>query len=820
MSASNSPLQVTHNLNADYAQGPPRKKMRKGTKSCIECRRRKIKCTFDSGRPSICNECHVRGSTCIDQEHGDISVFNTNSTTEQNASLKERVSYLEDLVKQVLHKMPQPDRAHTSSSTVHAETQAAEVLKSLKSPVRVASVTDESYLMPVGASNAEGTALALFDNSVITRKEVPVPMSQAQYDKSNQVIAALLTLLPSPEDVEIILDHSQEWCAVWKTMFPDLADTRTLTIKESISRYLRSEKPAQIAKIMLCIALSINQLPQDFDWSRVSIQESPSELTERYINTVDRLVTSDDEIAATVDGLECMILEAKYHINMGRPRRSWLLYHRAIAFGQLLGLHRLLLRRPREPDQQYLRQLMIWTHLIMGDRYLSLVLGLPYSIAEVFVKASIEEAARTAEASAPGEAFLTKMSPIMTNIIDRNQSPTPVPYQVTISIDSELDDLSRQPDSTWWTSTRLPQSTPEEHYDRLSAQFSFYHMKLLVHMPFMLRSSADQKYQFSHSAAIDAARNMVRYFEALRGNDDTMPHACKLLDFQAFTAAMLLLLNLCGYNSHIRGVVPQAPDLEQDRQDSALIDLAIQLLKKAARGPGGVVATQCASALEMLATVRTSVDCSRENCSGKTCQISIPYFGQITIGMGQNFVPIKPGTYPDAGAEKPRPAPNLTKRPRSPSSMRQLANNGLPTPPSLGSETSQTSPNESMMSQQRSPYGYPITAPGSGSLQTDNSWSPNDDPLVMFDSFMAFPGAQDIDFSGTSSTLSQNAMGLNDSTVYGTSLLQTPGPVYHGFGWSQQAQNVVSGFPFPMTGGAGLELDNGWEWSGIDNPVL
>lgn len=794
--------------------------MRKGTKSCIECRRRKIKCTFDAGRPSICNECHTRGSTCIDQEHGDISVFNSNSTTEQNASLKERVSYLEDLVKQVLHKMPHPDQGQMSPSTMHAETQAAEVLKSLKSPVRVASVTDESYLMPIGAGNAEGTALALFDNSVITRKEVAVPMSQAQYDKSKQVIAALLTLLPSPEDVEIILDHSQEWCAVWRTMFPDLTDARSVTIKESISRYLRSEKPAQIAKIMLCIALSINQLPQDFDWSRVSIQESPSELTERYVNTVDRLVTSDDEIAATVDGLECMILEAKYHINMGRPRRSWLLYHRAIAFGQLLGLHRLLLRRPREPDTQYFRQLMIWTHLVMGDRYLSLVLGLPYSIAEVFVKASIDEAARTAEDSAPGEAFLTKMLPIMTTIIDRNQSPTPVPYQVTISIDSALDDLSRKQASSWWTLERLPDTTAEEHYDRLSAQFSFYHMKLLIHMPFMLRSSADQKHQFSHSAAIDAARHMVRYFEALRGNDDTMPHACKLLDFQAFTAAMLLLLNLCGYNSHIRGVVPQAPDLEQDRQDSALIDLAIQLLKRAARGPGGVVATQCASALETLAAVRTSVDCSRENCNGKTCQISIPYFGQITIGMGKSFVPIKPGTYPDAGADKPRPSFSASKHLGSPSSTLQLNKNGLPTPPSLYSETSQTSPNESMMSQQRSPYGYPITAPASGSLQTDNNWPPNEDPLVMFDSFMAFPGAQDIDFSGTNFSLGQNPMGLNSGAMYDSSLLQTPEPMYGGLGWTQQVQNVVSGFPFPVTSGAGLELDNGWEWSGIENPVM
>jgi len=88
--------------------------MRKGTRSCIECRRRKIKCTFEPGRTSICNECFARGSTCIDQEHGDTATFAHRSSTsqdkdDQNAVLKDRVTYLEDLVKQVLDRLPEKD---------------------------------------------------------------------------------------------------------------------------------------------------------------------------------------------------------------------------------------------------------------------------------------------------------------------------------------------------------------------------------------------------------------------------------------------------------------------------------------------------------------------------------------------------------------------------------------------------------------------------------------------------------------------------------------------------------------------------------------
>jgi Fungal Zn(2)-Cys(6) binuclear cluster domain len=78
--------------HSDHFQGPPRKKMRKGTKSCLECRRRKIKCTFEPGRTAICNECHARGSTCIDQEHGDIQSYTQQAADQSSYSLRERVS--------------------------------------------------------------------------------------------------------------------------------------------------------------------------------------------------------------------------------------------------------------------------------------------------------------------------------------------------------------------------------------------------------------------------------------------------------------------------------------------------------------------------------------------------------------------------------------------------------------------------------------------------------------------------------------------------------------------------------------------------------
>lgn len=137
MSTSASPQSHSIHGGADHVQGPPRKKMRKGTRSCIECRRRKIKCTFEPGRTSICNECFARGSTCIDQEHGDTACLTypasaSHPKDEQNSVLKERVTYLEDLVKQVLERLPEKNGSATGlpqprtedPTSIQADTQA------------------------------------------------------------------------------------------------------------------------------------------------------------------------------------------------------------------------------------------------------------------------------------------------------------------------------------------------------------------------------------------------------------------------------------------------------------------------------------------------------------------------------------------------------------------------------------------------------------------------------------------------------------------------------------------------------------------------
>jgi hypothetical protein len=804
-SSNESPPYDTHSAaQSDHGQGPPRKKMRKGTKSCLECRRRKIKCTFEPGRTAICNECYARGSTCIDQEHGDLQTYAQTAAPEQSSySLRERVAQLEDLVKQVLHKAPDgatyglngtPPIDRLDPNSIDA--QAAEVLKSIKQKVgpHPSTLLEESIVLP-GGVREYAPALSLFDNAVISRKELPPAVSRAQYNKSKALVTALKQLLPCPADLDIILEAGKDWWQIWRKMFPEISDHRCQNLKESVSHSLRSERPAEVAKIMLCIANSVYQMPAGFDWSRLQLKESPEELMERYINTVNRLVIVDDEIAATIDGIECIVLESKYHINMGRPRRAWLLMRRAIAFAQLLGLHRLSSRTPAQADGEYARQVSLWCHLFAGEKFLSLMLGLPYSVQEQYCEPYMPGPNSAGFAgTTEGEIYLAKMIPIITKVIDRNQSPTPMPYAATLRIDQDIEELYNAQDPAWWTTSMFPGATPDVHFDRLQAQFYHHQMRVFLHMPFMLKSSANKRYQYSHTAALESARQMIRYYEALRSETKVGPFICKLIDFQAFTAAMLLLLNLCGYAQQSRGAVVMQPDLDQDQQDSALIDITINLLQDASKEAGGIVAQQSYKALEMVAEIRHGCDeKSMEECAGDNrCQISIPYFGTVTMAPGKNFVIPKAGTYPKPG------------EPRKSISTTPCMNTGLPTPPSLPSVSTQPSPlsantdrvlDSGCPSDTTNPHASFGTtdwvAPGMGNVSYDDVMIRDQDPFVMFDSFMALPPQQDFPTSTESSGFTPSGF--------------TPAA----FAQGQSYDPIAQGFPWATTGG---DLDQSWNW--------
>lgn len=84
----------------DFDDGIPakRRKVRKGTRSCWECRQRKMKCTFNQPTDNTCTRCHRRGIKCVSQEYPE----EITSSLERNIHMGDRMARVEKLLDKLL----------------------------------------------------------------------------------------------------------------------------------------------------------------------------------------------------------------------------------------------------------------------------------------------------------------------------------------------------------------------------------------------------------------------------------------------------------------------------------------------------------------------------------------------------------------------------------------------------------------------------------------------------------------------------------------------------------------------------------------------
>lgn len=106
-----------------------------------------------------------------------------------------------------------------------------------------------------------------------------------------------------------------------------------------------------------------------------------SKARNRYVQIASRLVTNDDQLLNSLEGLECLILEGVYLLSVGDLRRAWQVFRRAIALAQLMGLHTGDTSKVTRVEANSLASPMyMWYRIVQQDRYLSLTLDLPRAV--------------------------------------------------------------------------------------------------------------------------------------------------------------------------------------------------------------------------------------------------------------------------------------------------------------------------------------------------------------------------------------------------------------------------------------------------------
>ena len=184
-------------------------------------------------------------------------------------------------------------------------------------------------------------------------------------EKLRQQLAAML---PCQEDVDHLSDLSHGWWLIRLHVMPHLLETPGNDFQKLFDvSAVSASHPMMIARLLLCIALCIQQLPPNIDLQSLQIKVPLRELMEKIITFVSTTVTSDDDLIGSIEGIECLVLQAIYQTNAGNLRRSWLITRRAINVAQLMGLHRMSLKTSQEvPDSMETRRHYMWYQIMRG----------------------------------------------------------------------------------------------------------------------------------------------------------------------------------------------------------------------------------------------------------------------------------------------------------------------------------------------------------------------------------------------------------------------------------------------------------------------
>jgi hypothetical protein len=450
------------------------------------------------------------------------------------------------------------------------------------------------------------------------------PGGTAVWPKLMRVSQMLLELTPPGAVVEFIDGESSPWISQLLRPLPSLRQS----IKFSLFRMLPIEPtsashPTVISRALMIIVICLQQLPKSTDMNKYRLPSSPNDYMEHLTTTIISLVTSDDELIATNEGLECLLLLSIYFVNSGRPRRAWLNNRRALAVAQLMDLHKMSVQDAEEEGSIA----GIWPHLVHHDRHLSEILGFPCGVIgsyEPFVLDDLTFIQQLSE-SQQDVLYQRQLDRIAAHLIERDQRSPTLAVPIMMSIDSALGSLAKAMPLSWWHPfDRVSGSQADAMgmlYSRYNVQLWHHHLDMSNHLPFMLDVTDERRCEYSRIQCLRAARELIKVYIPLRTTFGMF--SCCMTNFQAFTAAVAIIFNM----------FLQAPAAEfevlsgQRAGDWALIATTIDVLDAAVQRFDDHVALQARDVLKLLQTIENDP----RSLKGDKFHFTIPYFGVISI---------------------------------------------------------------------------------------------------------------------------------------------------------------------------------------------
>ncbi|KAJ5763786.1 hypothetical protein N7533_002467 [Penicillium manginii] len=581
-------------LGEDNPPVSKRRKVRKGTQSCWECKRRKVRCITSQGS-FTCDNCRRRRTSCIAQDLPDRP-----TAPACNTQVEDRLRRVENLIEQLIDN---PDKSHPPTAEDINNRQANASSSTDINPRNHPPRSHTRELLPRRTPSAT-------DHAALIDKLIDVWPGKNELD----VICALPVGLSMHLQCCVCASYT-----ISNKNLPSPLDILQLPSSNS-HPVLFARKLLMLGALLQAIVPSSHQ---QLDNRGISHGKLLSRVVERAI----RLVTTNDELVRSVEGLECIMIEAQLHNYSGNLHRAWLATHRAVSVAQIMGLHRGL----NSPSLKFLEPETranfdpknILFRIIEMDLYLSLMLGLPNS---------------------------SLQSPLSTPKVLKDLLP----------LSGSSNTAAEMPPQWWLMPTfTVRGSNDKQLFDdttRLMVQFSHYHLVTRLHLPYLIRSLADHKYDHSMLTAVNASREILSRYIAFRSSNPVNFY-CRGGDFLAFVAIVVICFAHIG--SHSQGdQTIQAGEIgfscnvlaHSRLSDRGIMERTLAILLSTSNGEPDLIVSKLSHLIGHLLAVESdaangksysmSTSASDEednestvkpNSNGNVLRIHIPYFGTINF---------------------------------------------------------------------------------------------------------------------------------------------------------------------------------------------
>lgn len=594
-----------------------RRKLRKGTKSCWDCKKRKVKCTFDAISDTVCIACRRRSAPCIGQDQPE-EEFQAHAEGNRDLLL-DRIQRVEALLEQLIQV------GHNVERDV--------ALAGLGPPARRKS----AYFAPTSDYQSRD-AFNTPTESCVATSNFTVPMTK----ESRKLSEELLKAFPSQEDINVFCKSDYIATFYCHQIFTNSGDRPEHEAFDFVNEFAKIPDPSMtppvlVAKRMIIFALFLQYFRSQHTHG---LTEHPSTVMDRLVDTAVRLVTTNENIVGCIEGLECIILEGVFQSNGGNLRRAWLAFRKAMVIAQLMKID-----HPNPPPIKTLEgnakmnPKFMWFRIVYMDSYLSLMLGLPHGGQETNMENDV-----------PGETPSCKLERAHTliarRIIDRNRRDSfSQDLTETRKLDRELLNVAKAlPDKFWFPPNfnTLKPNTREAFWEtmRLCDQLHHYNLVHLLHLPYLLRCDKDSNYHtYTKITCVNASREILNRCIAFHNfNRNLLTIYCRTADFFALMAGMTILL------AHIDSHRLEVEDWRAHQRlgDRAMVEQLLENLEKVGKDTNDSLTHKSAEQLRRLLeiesdtahgmghSIHNTVRSLEEHCG--ELQLSIPYFGIIKIG--------------------------------------------------------------------------------------------------------------------------------------------------------------------------------------------